>query len=94
MSNAPSPIYPDDPNYSGQPYVIDLPAMTGDIDQTLASLISLRLNIIQAGPKPDYDIHGHRMNFKGLMQWFNDAIEALRKESLANHPYESVSVAR
>ena len=93
-SPAPSPLNPSDPNYSGQPYVLDLPAMTGDVAQSLVSLRSLRLSIIQMGPKPDYDVHGHRYNFKGLMEWFDAAIKALTQELIAMAPYEVVSRAR
>ncbi len=88
---APSPLNPNDPNYGGQPYVINFPAMTGDLAQTLASLISLKLSIVQAGPKPDYDVHGHRFNFKQLMDWFDASIETTQRQLLKNQPWERVS---
>ena len=90
-SPAPSPLNPNDPNYSGTPYRIDFPAMTGDLAQTLASLISLKLSIVQMGPKPDYDVHGHRYNFKSLMEWFDASIETTQRQLLRNQPWQSVS---
>ena len=90
-SPAPSPLNPQDPNYSGTPYHVDFPAMTGDVAQSLASLRSLRLSIIQMGPKPDYDVHGHRYNFKGLMEFFDLSISTLTKELVRLQPWQAVS---
>ena len=94
MSVGPSPLNPNDPNYAGQPYIIDLPAMTGDVAQTIASLRSLRLSIIQMGPKPNYDVHGHRFNFKDLMEWIDTSIKTLTAELIALQPYERVTRGR
>ena len=90
-SPAPSPLNPSDSNYSGTPYQIDFPAMTGDVAQSLASLRSLRLSIIQMGPRPNYDVHGHRYNFKDLLEFFDLSIKTLTQELIAMQPYERVS---
>jgi hypothetical protein len=82
---------------SGQadtPYVLDIPDMTGDVNQTLATLRGLRLTIIQAGPKPNYNIHGESMSWEGLMRWFDMAIMQCQKEAVQLQPFEIVSIAR
>jgi hypothetical protein len=94
MSVGPSPLNPNDPNYVGTPYVINWPAMAGDVAQSLASLRSLRLSIIQMGPKPNYDVHGHRYNFKDLLAYFDEAIQSLTRELNQIQPYEYISAVR
>jgi hypothetical protein len=90
-SPAPSPLNPSDSNYSGTPYQIDFPAMTGDVAQSLASLRSLRLSIIQMGIKPNYSVHGHTYGFKDLMEFLDLSISAMTRELIALAPYERVS---
>ncbi len=94
MSVGPSPLYPNDPNYIGTPYQIQWPSMAGDVAQSLASLRSLRLSIIQMGPKPNYDVHGHRYNFTDLMRFFDESIQSLTKELNQIQPYEYITGVR
>jgi hypothetical protein len=91
----PSPLNPNDPNYTTDPpYSISFPQMTGDVAQSLASLRSLRLSLIQIGPKPNYDVHGHRYNFRDLMEFIDMSINTLTKEMIALQPYEYISAVR
>jgi len=67
----------------GNTYIVDFPSMTSDVAQSLASLRQLRLSIIMEGPKPNYDVHGHRFNFQDLMDYIDRSVNILTKELVA-----------
>ena len=94
MSVGPSPLYPTDPNYTGTPYVVQWPAMAGDVYQSIASLRSLRLSLIQIGLKPSYSVHGHQFSWTQLNQFINDCIEAMTKEARNLECFEFISAVR
>lgn len=77
-----------------EPYVLDVPAMTGDVAQTLRELVVLRLKVVQAGPRPNYSVHGESMQLGDLMRWFDDAINVCHAQLAAMQPCEIYSVMR
>ena len=75
------------------PYVLDIPAMTGDVAATLAQLWALRREITVT-PRPNYRVHGHDFAWQDLLDWLNRAIAQCQQELVYLSPYEIVSVAR
>lgn len=80
VSQPPSPLNASDSNYLVAPFVVNFPAMTGDIAQSIASLRSLRLSLIQLGPRPNFVLHGQDFKFKDLMEYIDVSIMSLAKE--------------
>jgi hypothetical protein len=75
------------------PYVLDLPVVVGNINQTLANLVALRLDVL-SNPKPEYDVHGHHYKWVDFYKFLGEEINNLIKQSSKLQPFEIISMAR
>jgi hypothetical protein len=75
------------------PYVLDIPAVVGNIDESIANLTALRAELT-ANPKPTYSVHGHNYDWVGMYKYISGEIEALLKQRNQVAPWEIVSIAR
>ena len=75
------------------PYMLDIPTVVGNVAQTFANLVALRMDIL-ANPRPLYNIHGESMDWPKLYAFLNTAIADLQKQLSQLEPFEIVSVAR
>lgn len=72
---------------------VPLPALTGDnLVDTFNSLIVERLRVSRAGSRPNYSLHGHRVDFASYLKYLDDRIMALRREIAAANPWEEIGV--
>jgi hypothetical protein len=76
-----------------EPYVLDVPTVVGNVAQTFANLVALRLDIL-ANPRPLYNIHGESMDWPKLYAFLNTAIADLQKQLVQLQPWEAISIAR
>lgn len=73
---------------------VPLPDLTGDtLVDTLNSLLIERLQIIRAGPKPTYSLHGHLVKWDEYLSNLDQRILAIRREIAASSPVEVIGVA-
>ncbi len=75
------------------PYVIDWPAVVGNVQQTLANLTALRADITSA-PKPEYSVHGHTYKWTEFYQYISTEIDQCMRQLSRLQPFEIISVAR
>ena len=75
------------------PYVLDLPVVIGNVAQTFANLVALRLDILD-NPRPAYDLHGEKYSWPELYKFINQQITDLQKQLCQLEPWEVVSVGR
>lgn len=75
------------------PYELDLPTVAGDLNQTLANLIALRVEVL-ANPKPDYSVHGHAFKWVEFYKFISDEIKEVARQINQLQPWEIISAAR
>ena len=75
------------------PYVLDMPTVVGDLNQTLVNLIKLRAEI-SAAPKPSYSIHGHAMSWVEFNKYLGTEIDQTTRQISRMQPFEFVSMGR
>jgi hypothetical protein len=76
-----------------EPYVLDVPTVVGNVAQTFANLVALRLDILN-NPRPSYNLHGESMDWPKLYAFLNTAIADLQKQLSQLEPWEAISIAR
>jgi hypothetical protein len=75
------------------PYVIDWPAVVGNVSQTLANLTALRAEI-SAAPKPSYRVHGHDFLWVEFYKYLSEEIDNCMRQLSRMQPFEQVSIGR
>lgn len=73
------------------PYVIDWPAVAGNVAQTIANLTALQTELM-TNPKPSYNVHGHQHDWAGLYKLISDQIDASMRQLSRMEPFEEVSI--
>jgi hypothetical protein len=78
-----------------EPYKLDLPMVQGNIAQTYANLIALRNEVYMGrNVRPDYSIHGHRMDWMQLWKFLGEEADRLQRELSRTEIFEFVSIGR
>ena len=75
------------------PYVLDIPTVVGNVAQTFANLVALRMDIL-ANPRPRYNLHGEFFSWPELYAFLDKSIGDMQKQLSQLQPFEIVSVAR
>ena len=65
--------------------------MSHSTRQAIEALEQQRLAMIQAGPAPDMDVHGHRYRLGTFLKEIEERILALRKQLAQEEPFECVT---
>ena len=75
------------------PLNIAYPPLTGDVMQdTLNSLLALRLGVVRAGPTVTFNVHGHFYDFNGYLAVLDQQIMQVRQELAMSEPVEIIGV--
>jgi hypothetical protein len=75
------------------PYQLDLPVVVGNVAQTFANLVALRLDILN-NPRPSYNLHGEVYDWPKMYDFINRQITDLQKQLSQLAPFEIVSAGR
>ncbi len=79
------------PENSGQGEVFP-PTLTGNIlVDTLNSLRTQRLAVLQAGASPSYRVDNHEVDWVGYLKYLDEAIWQVYKELAQQNPFEVIN---
>ncbi len=68
------------------------PVLTGNIlVDTLNSLRTQRLAVLQAGPKPSYSVDGHSVKWEEYLEYLDEAIWQVYQEISQQNPFEVIN---
>jgi len=68
-------------------------SLNDDLQSTIEALVAQRLAIIQAGPRPTYQLHGQNVSWTDYLRYLDESITNVRKQLAELAPFEIVSRA-